>query len=436
MSKDDIMNCNDESGLDVGDCSLRQFERNNYFYGKLLTVSDFQLEQNYFNEKRHLINRNVLGTGVVCGLVVQNVTKVGEKCDCGDGKTHVNEKWQVTITAGTAIDCRGREIIVPNKGPYDVNDFDPQLFAGPFGLYLKRKDELIGPVPTPANTSSCDEMCCYGKIAEKFEFVFDSLPDSILSTIKLSPTKKAPSDVEHTIIDASMPTTLEISKITDFELLKRKLAYDSMLQTCDCCNDPKVLLAVLKQSRDNLSVLEIQPNETMLYKEIVYNNPMLYNLIGKVFEKKDQSTVTNTTGIYEVPAGKLKGGFNISDPIPHQISGIGTPSIVLGKIFDPVVDKKKVIKKEVVSYMEDMIVWQLLQELQNKTAPEITTALETHFTDASISNTSYFLKERSLLFFKAIDITNTNFRIVIYDPNKTDGRQVTLRWWATGAKQV
>ena len=40
------------------------FERNNYYYGKLLTSKDFQNEQDYINNKRRLINRVLHGVGI------------------------------------------------------------------------------------------------------------------------------------------------------------------------------------------------------------------------------------------------------------------------------------------------------------------------------------------------------------------------------------
>ena len=49
------------------------FERNRYFYGKLLSVEDFETEQKYFNDKRRTINRFLFGSGVVCGLGVVEV---------------------------------------------------------------------------------------------------------------------------------------------------------------------------------------------------------------------------------------------------------------------------------------------------------------------------------------------------------------------------
>ena len=73
--------------------------RNRYFYGKLLDVYHFELETNYLNAKRWLLNRLVFGYGVVCGLDV----KVGP------------ESHTVVITPGVAIDKWGREVVVPEE---------------------------------------------------------------------------------------------------------------------------------------------------------------------------------------------------------------------------------------------------------------------------------------------------------------------------------
>lgn len=70
--------------------------RNRYFYGKMLDVFHFDLEQSYFNNKRWLLNRLVSGYGVVCGLNVA----LGP-----DGQS-------VVVGPGIAIDKCGREIIV------------------------------------------------------------------------------------------------------------------------------------------------------------------------------------------------------------------------------------------------------------------------------------------------------------------------------------
>jgi hypothetical protein len=70
-------------------------ERNRYFYGKLLTVRDFNTEQDYNELKRRLLNRLVVGAGVVCGLGVS-----------------ASDDATLTVESGMALDYLGREIVV------------------------------------------------------------------------------------------------------------------------------------------------------------------------------------------------------------------------------------------------------------------------------------------------------------------------------------
>lgn len=71
------------------------FARSRYFYGKLLTVDDFETEQKYMNDKRRMINRFLHGSGVVCGMHVVRV----------DDRT-------ISVEMGLALDFAGREIVV------------------------------------------------------------------------------------------------------------------------------------------------------------------------------------------------------------------------------------------------------------------------------------------------------------------------------------
>lgn len=71
------------------------FKKNRYFYGKLLTADDFDQEQQYFDDKRRLINRWVLGAGIVAGLEVIRV-----------------DDYSISVEMGVALDYTGREIVV------------------------------------------------------------------------------------------------------------------------------------------------------------------------------------------------------------------------------------------------------------------------------------------------------------------------------------
>ena len=75
--------------------NLFPFQRNRYFYGKLLSVDDFELEQRYMNDKRRLVNRFLFGPGIVTGLYVVDV-----------------DEQTLSVEAGFAFDTWGREVVV------------------------------------------------------------------------------------------------------------------------------------------------------------------------------------------------------------------------------------------------------------------------------------------------------------------------------------
>lgn len=71
------------------------FERNRYFYGKLLSVEDFQREQAYMNHKRCLLNRLLYGDGILCGMQVFAI-----------------DEESISVEMGVALDALGREIVI------------------------------------------------------------------------------------------------------------------------------------------------------------------------------------------------------------------------------------------------------------------------------------------------------------------------------------
>ncbi|MBQ9382935.1 MAG: hypothetical protein IJT87_01740 [Ruminiclostridium sp.] len=100
---------------------LYPFERNKYFYGKLLSVEDFNAEQKYTNDKRRLLNRLIHGMGVVCGL---NVVRVDEET--------------ISVESGLALDATGREIVVAppvTKKLAMINGYDAAMSEG-CGAYV------------------------------------------------------------------------------------------------------------------------------------------------------------------------------------------------------------------------------------------------------------------------------------------------------------
>jgi len=78
-----------------GNTDFFPIERNRYFYGKLLTVRDFEKEQRYMRQKSQLLNRLSLGAGVICGLGVT-----------------ASDDATLLIESGLALDYQGRMIAV------------------------------------------------------------------------------------------------------------------------------------------------------------------------------------------------------------------------------------------------------------------------------------------------------------------------------------
>src|SRR5215472_121911 len=85
-------------------------ERNRYFYGLMMDAQRFQRDQDYFINKRYLLNRFVTGSGVVCGL----------------GLSFDSTKNTVTLSPGIAIDLAGREVFVPAATPVDITQLTDQ----------------------------------------------------------------------------------------------------------------------------------------------------------------------------------------------------------------------------------------------------------------------------------------------------------------------
>lgn len=222
------------SGNETGEVGrVTQFERNRYFYGKLMTVRDFEIEQRYFNEKRHLLNRLIHGIGIVCGVEVSNPELI-------DGKL------KLKLSPGVALDCCGREIVVGEDVQGKEFDVRGTVTDGLNYVYLKYKECEKESVPVLANASSCEEACCYNRVEEFFELVLDEPPE--IPEGGLSAPKSA----------------------QDY--------YEAHLKVCPgCgCDDAKVLLAVISRTG---TTVKIDKTETDTYRALVYTNPMLYELL-------------------------------------------------------------------------------------------------------------------------------------------------------------
>lgn len=144
------------------------FTRNRYFYGKLLTAEDFEQEQRYINDKRRLMNRFVLGAGIVAGLEVIRV-----------------DDYNISLEMGLALDETGREIVVDKPAICKLSQLDGFEEAtseeGAESLYLciEYQETPAEPVQNIANPSvHVSEETEYNKYQENYHlYVTDDEPE-------------------------------------------------------------------------------------------------------------------------------------------------------------------------------------------------------------------------------------------------------------------
>jgi len=140
-------------------------ERNRYFYGKLLTVRDFEAEQKYCNDKRRMGNRLLHGAGVVCGLQVVAV----------DDKT-------ISVETGMAIDYSGREIVVASPVTQKlsmIDGFTSNDYAKNIYLCIAYDERGKEPVYSVASSSTRpEEVGEHNRMQEIYHlFVREDAPD-------------------------------------------------------------------------------------------------------------------------------------------------------------------------------------------------------------------------------------------------------------------
>lgn len=155
------------------------FERNRYFYGKLLTVRDFLSEQTYLSDKRRMANRLLYGSGVISGLQVIAV----------DDKS-------VSIETGAALDQMGREIVVPSPLTLklsNIEGFKNNDYARNIYLCIAYDEKGKEPVHAVAGSLHDEEVSEHNRILESYRLF-----------IHEQPLEPAMQEYEHLITDTSV----------------------------------------------------------------------------------------------------------------------------------------------------------------------------------------------------------------------------------------
>ncbi|MCX6581392.1 MAG: hypothetical protein NT166_14560 [Candidatus Aminicenantes bacterium] len=264
---------------------LSRFLRNHYFRGKLLTTRDFEAEQDYLNNKRHLLNRMTGGPGVICGLGIDDV-------EFSESDNNVKIRFK---TGGAAIDGWGREIVVPiEDSPRDILVKQGSTPTGltladlendPYYLYLEYNPQEGEMVNSASGNSSCGETCYPNRVIENFEVIAD--------TVKPGAQTIACPDF-----------TGETSGAAARKAVKKWL-WDQTAGICKIPGESRIFFLALSKG----STIAVDPQKTAQYVASVTNNTVLSELLACHLADFD-----NPHKISAALLGALKSVDGVSNP--------------------------------------------------------------------------------------------------------------------------
>ena len=155
-------------------CEFEPFVRNHFFTGKLMGAADFIAESDFHGEKMRHHNVRLHGWGVVCGLKVR------------EHMTASCRTRYVVVEAGSALDCCGHEILVPEPEIVDIARHPSVLEKADDGalhtvqIGLCYRECPTEDVPVLYDDCGCDDtQCAPNRILESY--AFDVLVDPPLS---------------------------------------------------------------------------------------------------------------------------------------------------------------------------------------------------------------------------------------------------------------
>ena len=158
-----------------GTAGVHRFTKNNYFYGKLLTVEDMAAEQAYHSGVQRTLSRFVTDWGGVCGLKVTPKPDPESESD--------PDQLTVTVHEGLALDRCGRLIVVGDE-QHETITVPPEYEGTPtdrVAVYVEYDECFTDPVPAAKMESACEEECKDNHIVEQAEVTVEPVdPDESL----------------------------------------------------------------------------------------------------------------------------------------------------------------------------------------------------------------------------------------------------------------
>jgi hypothetical protein len=230
----------DEEGRRT-DKVLEQFEKNQFFQGKLMTARDMQVEQEYHAERLHVLNRFTTGSGIVHGAEISSVEEE-------------DDELTVTIEPGLVADAYGRPLVIEHSTTRTL----PLPAEDTIYLYIRFDRSELESVPVPEVKGASSQEYMSNRVVEEFELTYQESPPEVFE------------DVPE--IDTSL------DEDTEAETFVQRLAnrYHQQHRTAlEPVEDPSVFVASFERTRDGSWVRGAETAR----RELVYDNEMLYAML-------------------------------------------------------------------------------------------------------------------------------------------------------------
>ena len=147
----------------------RQFRKNRFFDGKLMTARDMQTEQRYHAGRLEMLARHTVGSGVLTGLEITAVRTV-------------ENRLEITLDSGIAIDSVGRPIVVETPTTKSLSEPESDVCH----LFV-RFDEIETDAVAVPDADSRRPDAEAGRIVEAFELTYrESPPDRPGCSVELA----------------------------------------------------------------------------------------------------------------------------------------------------------------------------------------------------------------------------------------------------------
>ena len=138
----------------------RQFRKNRFFDGKLMTARDMQTEQRYHADRLETVTRHATGSGILSGLEVTSIRAV-------------DDRLEVAIDSGIALDGLGRPVVVETPTTKSI----PEPDGDECHLFV-RFDEVETDAVARPDADSRRPDADAGRLVEVFELTYrESPPD-------------------------------------------------------------------------------------------------------------------------------------------------------------------------------------------------------------------------------------------------------------------